>query len=71
MNHDNEYWYIGSILLKLDIQKNNIDEWTETGWYPLRTVSISSLVSSATFWETKDKKKKSLDFFYNETHFEK
>lgn len=37
------------------MQKNNIDEWNETGWYPFRTVSISNFVSSATFWEKKEK----------------
>ena len=30
MNHDNEYWYIGSILAKEDMVKNNMDECLAT-----------------------------------------
>ena len=31
MNQVREYWYIGSILAKSDIQKNRIAEWMATG----------------------------------------
>jgi len=31
INHDNEYWYIGSILFKSVIQKNNTEECLDTG----------------------------------------
>jgi len=31
MNQVKEYWYIGSILARSDIQKNRIEEWIATG----------------------------------------
>ncbi len=32
INQVNEYWYMGSILARSDIQKNKIDECAATGW---------------------------------------
>ena len=29
--HAREYWYIGSILARSDIEKNRTEEWTATG----------------------------------------
>lgn len=33
MNHTSEYWYMGSILARSDIQKNSTEECLDTGTY--------------------------------------
>ena len=47
MNQVSEYWYIGSILARSEMQKNKMDEWVATGLYPLRVSSISFSVAVA------------------------
>lgn len=47
MNHVSEYWYIGSMLARSEMQKKRMDEWTATGLYPLRVASISFSVAEA------------------------
>mmetsp|Transcript_83467 Transcript_83467/g.221143 ORF Transcript_83467/g.221143 Transcript_83467/m.221143 type:complete len:210 (-) Transcript_83467:216-845(-) len=49
MKNGNEYWYMGSMLAKSAMQKNNTDTWNATGTYCNLASSIFCSVSSATF----------------------
>ena len=48
MNQTREYWYIGSMLAKSEIQKNRIEACVATGRYPFLVWSISNSVAAAT-----------------------
>ena len=50
INHDNEYWYIGSMLARSAIVKNSTVEWMAIGLKPRRARSIFFSVSSAMAW---------------------
>lgn len=47
MNQVSEYWYIGSMLARSEIQKNRMEECVATGLYPFRVSSISFSVAVA------------------------
>jgi hypothetical protein len=42
-----EYWYIGSIAARSEMQKNSTEACRATGVYPARALSISRSVFSA------------------------
>mmetsp|Transcript_6920 Transcript_6920/g.18891 ORF Transcript_6920/g.18891 Transcript_6920/m.18891 type:complete len:265 (+) Transcript_6920:2119-2913(+) len=48
MNQDSEYWYIGSMLARSRMVKNNTELYAPHGLYPSRAASISIWVASAT-----------------------
>jgi len=47
MNQIREYWYIGSMLARSEIQKNKMEECTATGLYPFLVSSIMISVDAA------------------------
>jgi hypothetical protein len=47
MNHDREYWYMGSTTARSAMQKNSSDALAATGRYSSRVASISLSVASA------------------------
>ena len=47
MNQLSAYWYMGSMLARSDKQKNRMEEYSATGLYPNRVVSISCSVALA------------------------
>ena len=49
MNHEREYWYIGSILESSETQKYKMAECLATGLYPCLDASISFSVFKATY----------------------
>lgn len=47
MNHGSEYWYMGSMLAKSAMEKNNTEECCAIGLYPSLVSSIFFSVTSA------------------------
>lgn len=47
INHVREYWYIGSMFARSEMQKKRMDECTATGRYPFLVSSISFSVVAA------------------------
>ena len=51
MNQVREYWYMGSMLARSEMEKKRMEECTAIGLYPILVSSIFLSVSSATAYK--------------------